>query len=424
LNVFNFNDVDGELAIGFRFLNAVTINADATGAGTLQQATKWTTLNSFSEADNTINVDASDGIDGGTPTGNLVQYTNTGANLLNTVTLIYTGFSNLGTTTNSIIDSGSLVVQNGSLDVVTFSGDLGLDDQTNAVGNLTVTTNQHWTDTLQTTTYDFSGIINSTGGTGLANAVITFDASNETDATGLTIFGSTDGGSDTLGVNNTITGSAGADTITSAGYSDSINGGAGADTITYTGSAGVNTNAVTIVGGTGSDTITVNSMIAGEAATINAGAGNDVVTLGLEADTYIFADTATVAITAATATVAQTVLNVGTDTITNYTVASDVFQISRGVFGTTIGTALGDIAAPQFGLVTTADTLLGTLTNNGIVVVQSAANANASVYYVDTSVTTDTVSVNNLVQAGDAVLIGTVSNVIGTFAASEFYIIA
>lgn len=426
LNVINFNDVSGELAVGFRFTNELTINADATGTGALQQGTKWTTLNSFSTANNTINVDASEGIASGA--GNLVQYTNTGANLTNTVTLNYDSIDNSGV---SITTTELLVQNSGSVDVVDFDGDLG-QSVVAATGTIVVTTADTWTAANQTTTYDFSGIINSTGGSGPGNGTITFSAAAETNATGLVIIGSTDGGSATLGVNNTLTGSAGADTITSAGYSDSIVGGAGNDSITYTGNSGVATNAVIIVGDVaagvtqvGSDTITISGMALGETATINAGAGNDTVTVGLETDTYIFSAvnlTAAGTIAAAGATVAQTVVNVGVDSITGFNFDVDGVQLSKAVFGSGLGTLAGD----NIQVVTTADTLLAasTASEASFVAVQANTNGNVSLYYVDSAFLGGVVSVNNLVQAGDAILIGSFTNVTGTAAVADFSFIA
>ena len=416
LNTFNFNDVSGELAVGFRFTNNITIATDSTST----VATKWTTLNSFSSGNNTVNIDASVGISNGV--GNLVQYTNTGANLANQVNLNYDNITNAGIDIDNATADELIVLNGGSLDIVDFDGDLGNVALT-AAGNLTFVADNTYTATGVATTYDFTGVGNTIG---TAIATLTMNAAAEVNALGLTIYGSTDGGSATAGVNNVITGGASvANTITSAGYRDQLTGGSAADSITYTGNAGVATNSVVITAGAGADTITISAgtMIAGETATVNAGAGNDVVSLGLETDTYIFANVATVAITPA-ASVAQTVLNVGSDTISSYQTATDVFQLSTTVFGTSIGANTAAFATDHYQQVTSTIALVGALTIGGIVVVQAAENANASIYYVDRTVVTGVNSVDQLVQQGNATLIGQVSNVTGGFAAGEFAVIS
>jgi hypothetical protein len=432
LNVINFNDVSGTFVNGFRFTNDITINVDAVGAGVGEQVAKTTTINSLSEGDIVLNVDESAALPTGGATGNTVVFTSTGASLGNNVTLNYTGLTNAAT----VYDATTLVVTAGSLDAVTWAGNLGATAA--ASGTIAVTTAAGWTASGETTTYDFSDVSNTLGTTSVAT--ITFIATAETDTTGLTIIGSSDGGTSTgtafSVVNNLITGSAGADTITTAGYQDVLVGGLGADTITYTGASSIFTttnNTVSITGdlataGGSADTISILNMATGETATVNAGAGNDVVTLGLESDTYIFANVATVAISAGVAgasTVSQMVLNVGSDAITNYIAASDVIDLSATVFGTdTIGANTADFAAAHYQQVTSDTALVGALTLGGIVVVQSGANAAASIYFVDQTLAAGVSSVNELVQAGHATLIGQVSTVTGSFAAGEFAVIA
>lgn len=427
LGTINFDDVSGSLTIGFRFTNALVVNVDAAGTGTNEQTAKTTTINSFSTADITLNVDESYGLNSPFTLGNKVVFDSTGANLGNNVVLNYTNITDNGGTFNS----NTLVVTSGSLDKVNFAGDLG-----GAGANpLTVTTADSWTENTQTTTYDFTKVVNS--GSILENIV--FDATAETGSTGLSIFGSTDGDGPTTGVKNTITASAKGDTITSGGWADVIDGKAGNDSITYTGEAHAGVNGISITAGTGDDTVLITKMTAGDTATVNAGAGADLVTLGVESDTYIFANTATVPLSAfgAHSTVSQMVLNVGSDAIVNYNVSTDVFNLSRAVFGTDIG-AVGALGAFHYSQVTTTSALIGNFLGTildpaGIVVVQNGANANASIYYVDTIgapgsiidvIQPGVVSVDNLVQAGSATLIGTLTNVSGTFSINEFSVIA
>jgi hypothetical protein len=338
--------------------------------------------------------------------------------------LNYSGLTNAATVYNAT----TLAVTAGSLDTVTWSGNLGA--AAAASGTISVTTADTWTALGETTTYNFASVINTLGTTSAGS--ITFTAAAETATSGLLILGSLDGQGTTAFdvVNNLITGSAGADTIITQGYQDVLVGGLGADDITYLGSIGGTTtaNTVSITGdlataGGSADTIDILNMTAGETATVNAGAGNDVVTLGLESDTYIFANVATVPVTAA-ATIAQVVLNVGSDSITNYTVDTDVFDLSTTVFRTSIGADTAAFATDHYQQVTSTEALVGGLTIGGIVVVQAGANADASIYFIDRTVVTGTDSVDELVQAGNATLIGQVSNVTGLFGAGEFAVIA
>lgn len=426
LGTVNFTDVSGTLDVGFRFTNDLTVNVDAAGAAAAGvQPLKTTTILSQSESDLTLNVDESYGLTTGVgAVGNYVAFTSTGASLGNNVALNYRNISNNGGTYNGT----TLSVAAGSLDTVTWYGDLGYDitGTAGASGAISVTTNASWTENTQTTTYDFRNVTNIAGTT--SAGTVTFDGSAE--VAGITVYGSNAGAGLTTSavINNTITGGSGNDVISSAGYQDVLNGGAGNDTITYTGSPVALTataNTVSITGGTGNDTISVNLMTAGETATVNAGAGNDVVTLGLESDTYVFANVATVTISTA-ATVAQTQANVGTDQIANYNVASDVINLSSAVFGTAIGANTAAFATDHYQQVTATNAIIGGtgLTTGGIVVVQAGANADASIFYVDQTVTAGLTNVDTLVQSGHATLIGQVTNVTGSFAAGEFAVVA
>lgn len=425
LNTINWNDVSGELAVGFRFTNALTINADATGVGTNERGTKWTTLNSFSTADNTTNIDASAGIAGAV--GNLVQYTNTGANLLNNVFLSYNNIDNSGANITSL----ALVVQNsGSVDYVDFNGDLGLTAA--AGGDLTVTAPATWVAANQLATFDASSIINTQASDG--NATVTIDMSLEVNALGLTILGSTDGGSATVGVNNVITGGASvANTITSEGYQDVLTGGSVADTITYTGNSGVTTNAVAITAGAGNDIVNLFGLTGTETSTVIAGAGNDTVNLSLGVTDYNFASVAVQSLaSAAVSTVAEMIVNVGQDAVsglnvTTGAVGADRITVSEAVFGTDIGNP-GTHVLDGFQQVVATSTILATSSVNSIVAVQTGvsdvtAGTSASLYYVQPDITAGQ-SIDVLVQSGQAILIGQLTGVTGLLDVTDFYVTA
>lgn len=412
LGVVNFTDVSGTLAVGYRFTNDLTVNVDACGGGVNEQALKTTTINSFSEADLVLNVDESTGMTGAA--GNELAFTSTGANLGNNVTVNFDNIDASGMT----LDVNSMTVTAGSLDVLDFdvatsTGDL-------ASGAIIVTTDNTWTEVNETTTYDFTGIVQSSQTTG--NGTITFTAAAESNALGLTILGSTDGGSAALGVDNTITGSDGDDVITSAGYSDDLTGGDGDDQITYTGNSAVATNDVTVDAGAGDDVIVLSAMEAGEDSTVIAGAGDDLVTLSLGDTTYSFADVAVETLaSAAVATTAETILNVGLDVISGFNAtANDVFEIDTAVFGTDINNA-GALAS--FQRVAATNTILATTTTNAIIAVQSDSGADVGLYYVAPDITVANTSIDILVQAGSAVLIGVMTNVTGLMDTNDFTVV-
>ena len=258
-------------------------------------------------------------------------------------------------------------------------------------------------------------------------------ALNAADLTALTI-----NGDNNVGITNAIVGSTALATITNnlTGTATlNVNGSVSTTALTYT-MAGTSTGNTTVIsgsgadsltGGTGADTLTGNAgadTINGGSGSdvINAGSGNDNITLGSGADTYVFATTATLA-SATTATVAETVLNVGSDAVVSYVVADDVIQLSRTVFGTNIG-VVGALGATQYSQVTSSTALVGGLTNEGIVVLQAAADSSASIYYVDQTVVVSTQSLNTLIAGGHATLIGTLTSVTGTMAIGEFAVIA
>ena len=272
LATINFADVSGQLALGFRFLNAVTINADATGAGGNQQAAKTTTLNSFSVANNTINVNASEA-------GNSVVYTSTGANLANTVTLNYNSIDNTGLVVNGTVGGNDdLIVTTGSLDLVNFVGDVGT-TVANA-GSVTVVTADSWTALNQTTAYNFAGVVNTLGTT---QSLVTLNATAETNSTGLTIVGSSDGTA-AFGVSNLILGSDGNiangfgnDTITSGGFNDVIIALGGNNIVSWSNATAAQASSVNITALNGNDNLTANAASTAATITIDGGAGNDTI---------------------------------------------------------------------------------------------------------------------------------------------------
>ena len=135
-------------------------------------------------------------------------------------------------------------------------------------------------DTIDSATADFSGIIVADGATGAGVDMTgaTVDTAAITTATSLNITGT--GAVDILvggAAADTISGGAGADDISGGNGADVIDGGAGADLIT--GGAGADT----LTGGAGIDTFAVDDVTAGGIDTIvdfTGGAAGDVVELG------------------------------------------------------------------------------------------------------------------------------------------------
>ncbi|MFI3154630.1 MAG: choice-of-anchor L domain-containing protein [Methylococcaceae bacterium] len=146
------------------------------------------------------------------------------------------------------------------------------------------------------------------GGTG--RDVIDAGSGNDTIAGGTDSIGdSLNGGAG----NDTVTAGAGADTVTGGTGLDSIDGGAGNDKIT----GGTDNIGDNLDGGTGNDTVTAGS---GE-DTISGGDGSDTVSGGAGQDDFVLDS------------------DVGTDTITDFSVTDDTLSIDSSIFdaiGTTI----------------------------------------------------------------------------------------
>ena len=413
LSVINFNDVNSALAVGFRFLGPLTVNIDNTGTPAPLMATKATTITSYSLNSLTTNINA-------TLRGNDSTFVSTGGNLSNQVNLFYNSITSAGLLLDSVgaaADTDLLAVTSGSLDIVDFNGDLG---STATSGILSVTTGETWTASGQTTIYDFAGVINSVG---TSASSLTFNGALETNATGLSIVGSNDGGSLTSAVSNSITVNVGNDSITSGGLNDVISSGAGNDVITYTGSTLV-ANTLNVDSGSGNDSITSVSTT-GDTLTINVGSGNDTSVFGGGTLNYTFASSTAPLV--GSATTSEVVLSVGLDSITGLSVSTDSLFLDVDVFGGSIGAAGSALGSTKFSQVASSNALLSSFTdlNNGIVVVQSAANASASIYYVGSTASSKALSsISNLEQAGNAVLIANVSSVTGLFTNTDFVIAA
>ena len=413
LSVINFNDVNSDLAVGFEFLGPLTVNIDNTGTPAPLMATKATTINSYSLNSLTTNINA-------TLRGNDSTFVSTGGNLSNQVNLFYNSITSAGLVLDSVgaaADTDLLAVTSGSLDIVDFNGDLG---STATSGVLSVTTGETWTASGQTTIYDFAGVVNSVG---TSASSLTFNGALETNATGLSIVGSNDGGSLTSAVSNNITGTVGNDSITSGGLNDVISSGVGNDVIVYTGSTGV-ANSLTAESGSGNDSITTLSTT-GDTLTINVGSGNDTSVFGGGTLNYTFASSTLPLV--GSATTSAVVLSVGLDSITGLSVSTDSLFLDVDVFGGSIGTAGSALGSTKFSQVASSNALLSSFTdlNNGIVVVQSAANASASIYYVGSTASSKALSsISILEQAGNAVLIANVSSVTGLFTNTDFVIAA
>ena len=413
LSVINFNDVNSALAVGFRFLGSLTVNIDNTGTPAPLMATKATTITSYSLNSLTTNINA-------TLRGNDSTFVSTGGNLSNQVNLFYNSITSAGLVLDSVgatADTDLLAVTSGSLDIVDFNGDLG---STATSGVLSVTTGETWTASGQTTIYDFAGVVNSVG---TSASSLTFNGALETNATGLSIVGSNDGGSLTSSVSNNITVNVGNDSITSGGLNDVIVSGAGNDSIVYTGSTLV-ANTLNVDSGSGNDSITSVSTT-GDTLTINVGSGNDTSVFGGGTLNYTFASSTAPLV--GSATTSEVVLSVGLDSITGLSVSTDSLFLDVDVFGGSIGAAGSALGSTKFSQVASSNALLSSFTdlNNGIVVVQSAANASASIYYVGSTASSKALSsISNLEQAGNAVLIGNVSSVTGLFTNTDFVIAA
>lgn len=413
LSVINFNDVNSALAVGFRFLGPLTVNIDATGTPAPLMAAKASTITSYSLNSLTTNINASF-------RGNDITFVSTGGNLSNQVNLFYNSITSAGLVLDSIdlgADTDFLAVTSGSLDIVDFNGDLG---STATSGILSVTTGETWTASGQTTIYDFAGVFNSVG---TSASILTFNGALETNATGLTIVGSNDGGSLTSAVSNNITVNVGNDSITSGGLNDVIRSGVGNDVIVYTGSTLV-ANTLNVDSGSGNDSIT-SVTTTGDTLTIDVGSGNDTSVFGGGTLNYTFASSTVPLV--GSATTSQLVLSVGLDSITGFTITTDTLFLDDDVFGGNIGAPGSVLASNKFSQVASSTALLSSFTDfeNGLVVVQSAANASASIYYVGSTASSKALSsISILEQAGSAVLVANVSSVTGLFTNTDFLIAA
>ena len=159
--------------------------------------------------------------------------------------------------------------------------------------------------------------------------------------------------------------------------------------------------------------------------TINVGSGNDTSVFGGGTLNYTFASSTAPLV--GSATTSEVVLSVGLDSITGLSVSTDSLFLDVDVFGGSIGAAGSALGSTKFSQVASSNALLSSFTdlNNGIVVVQSAANASASIYYVGSTASSKALSsISNLEQAGNAVLIGNVSSVTGLFTNTDFVIAA
>ena len=254
-------------------------------------------------------------------------------------------------------------------------------------------------------------------------------ALNAADLTALTI-----NGDNNVSITNAIVGSTALATITNnlTGTATlNVNGSASTTALTYT-IAGTSTGNTTVISGSGNDSLIGgaggDSLVGGGgndtlsggsgADAITGDAGNDTVTLGTGSiDTYIFTTTGSPGVATA-ATAAEIGVFVGQDAISGFSTADDVFNIDDSVFGTDISTGA---ALTSFASVSSVSALF-TTTTNGIVVVQSAANADATIYYIDAALTNQ--SINTSIGSGNAILIGVLTDVTGTLATGDFVVVA
>jgi len=127
------------------------------------------------------------------------------------------------------------------------------------------------------------------------------------------------------------------------------------------------------------------------------------------------------------ATTSQVSLSVGLDSITGFSISTDSLFLDLDVFGSSTGVINSPLASTKFSQVASSNALLSSFTDvdNGIVVVQSAANASASIYYVGSTASSKALSsISILEQAGSAVLLANVSSVTGLFTNTDFIIAA
>lgn len=119
-------------------------------------------------------------------------------------------------------------------------------------------------------------------------------------------------------------------------------------------------------GGTGNDTI---SGGAGDDV-ITGGAGDDRVITGNFNDTVVFGGSGSLG--AVTGSVSEVSANLGTDTITDYNVATDSIRLSQASFGATSTGAVGSLAGAKFSSVANASTAVNVDYSTGGFVYNSA----------------------------------------------------
>ena len=208
---------------------------------------------------------------------------------------------------------------------------------TNAIANATalatITDTHTGTGTLTVNATNSTAAITFTSGAATGNTTLTTGSGNDIITAGSSILIATAGSG-----NDSVTGGALADTIDGGTGNDTINGGAGADSLT---------------GGAGADSIT-----GGEGADrIIPGSNNDSINLTettAAIDTIVYAETGPVNV----------------DTVTGFTVASDLVEVSIGAFTGSVlatlsaanGTDIG--AAIAAGAFTTESVAAGATTAN------------------------------------------------------------
>lgn len=171
----------------------------------------------------------------------------------------------------------------------------------------------------------------------------------------------------------------------------------------------------TLIGGEGADTIT-----GGIGANLFiGGAGNDIITGGGGGNTFNFAD---ILISGTAGTVAAVRASVGTDTITNFVVADDLFTLEQAVFGVAL---VANVPLDTNNFITQEGT--GALgngatafdTDGGIVFDETSR----IVYFVEAATgMTTTTTLQSLVNAGEAVQIARITNLTGTLSEAAFTI--
>ncbi len=243
-----------------------------------------------------------------------------------------------------------------------------------------------------------------------------------------------DGNDDISGgnANDSITGGAGADLIRGEGGNDIIYGNQGNDSIF--GGEGNDTvqsgqGDDLIEGGDGDDNLdggsTGNDNINGGLGndTITGGTGDDAITPGSGINILQFADFLASSTTAGTVT--GVYASTGTDEIAAFNVANDQFQLDISVFGNTVGTAGGTLAAAQFDDVAgTTDAITAMDVGTGAVGIVFDT-FNSDLYFIQAGAvfTSGASSIATLLTAGDAFKIAHITSISGSLTASDFNIV-